>query len=133
MNKSMVLRVLCLVAITCLMVNYACAIEIVPYEDSEFMSASASLSERKDVSFSCVTYYDKETIKITACWLQKKNGNTWSKVCTLQAPTVVMNNINVYAAVMDYSSSIGTGTYRIGFTVNADGHAITRYSNEQTF
>ena len=24
-------------------------------------------------------------------------------------------------------------TYRIGFTINADGHAITRYSNERTF
>ena len=38
-----------------------------------------------------------------------------------------------YTAYMDYSSSIGSGTYRIGFIANADGHTVTRYSNERTY
>ena len=35
--------------------------------------------------------------------------------------------------MMNHSYIIGAGTYRVGFTANADGHAITRYSNERTF
>jgi len=38
-----------------------------------------------------------------------------------------------YLKEMDYSDKIGTGTYRIGATFDADGHSITRYSNSRTF
>ena len=38
--------------------------------------ASALLSTRKDVSFSCSTYEVKGTIKITSYWLQKSLGIT---------------------------------------------------------
>lgn len=95
--------------------------------------ASALLSTRKDVSFSCSTYEVKSTIKITSCWLQKKSGNNWVWVCSLTAPSTVAYNTDIYSALMDYSSKIGTATFRTGFTVNADGHAITRYSNSRTF
>lgn len=38
-----------------------------------------------------------------------------------------------YYKEMDYSDKIGTGTYRVGATFDADGHSITRYSNSRTF
>ena len=123
----------CLVLIISVCISTANAFEIMPLADSEFDVASALLSTRKDVSFSCLTYEIKGTIKITSCWLQKKSGDNWVWVCSLTAPITVATNTDTYAALMDYSSKIGTGTFRVGFTVNADGHAITRYSNSRTF
>ena len=123
----------CLVLIISVYTSTAIASEIMPLADSEFFSASALLSTRKDVSFSCSTYDLKSTIKITSCWLEKKSGNNWAWECSLTSPSTIATNTDTYAALMDYSSQIGTGTYRVGFTVNADGHAITRYSNSRTF
>ena len=57
----------------------------------------------------------------------------WIKVCDLDAPINTATNSMSFGALMDYSSQIDTGTFRVGFTVNADGHAITRYSNSRTF
>ena len=115
------------------LLNIAFASEIVPYADTEFSRATASLTTNKTVSFSCLTIREKEKISITSCWLQKKTNNKWSWAGSLEAPTTIATNTMLYAVVMDYSDKIGSGTYRIGFTINADGHAITRYSNERTF
>lgn len=133
MTKKITRTVVCLGMVLLMLFGTALAEGITPYADSEFMSATASLSTRKDVSFSCYTYEDKASIKVTACWLEKKSGTTFSKVCNLPAPTEEYKDNFAYAALMDYSAYIGTGTYRVGFTVNADGHAISRYSNERTF
>lgn len=116
-----------------IMLNIAFAAEIVPYADTEFRRVTASLTTNKTVSFSCLTIQEKEQIAITSCWLQKKINNKWSWAGSLEAPTTIATNTTMYAAVMDYSDKIGSGTYRIGFTINADGHAITRYSNERTY
>lgn len=123
---------ICLAVIT-LFCTVAYAIEIVPYADSEFITTSASLTTRKSVTFSCSTFQKKSSISITACWLEQKTNNVWNKVCDLEAPSTVSHDMASYVAVMDYSSQIGTGTFRVGFTVDADGHAISRYSNERTF
>lgn len=131
--KKNTLVLICAILLTCVITNIAVASEVMPLADSEFDIASALLSTRKDVSFSCSTYEVKSTIKITSCWLQKKSGNNWVWVCSLTAPSTVAYNTDIYSALMDYSSKIGTGTFRVGFTVNADGHAITRYSNSRTF
>lgn len=111
----------------------ACAIGITPYADSEFSIASASLSFRKTVSFSCITYVEKSCMSITKCWLQQKINHSRIKVCDLDALINTATNSMSFGALMDYSSQIDTGTFRVGFTVNADGHAITRYSNSRTF
>lgn len=125
--------VICILILVSVCVNTAIAFDATPFADSEFFSVTALLSTRKDVSFSCSTYDIKETIKITSCWLQKKSGNSWNWVCSLEAPSTVAYNTDTYVALKSYSEEIGTGTFRIGFVVNADGHAITRYSNERTF
>lgn len=132
MNKTLKTAIVSM-ALIILFTQSAFAIGITPYADSEFSIASASLSSRKVVSFSCVTYVEKSCISITSCWLQQKVNNSWVKVCDLDAPTNTATNSISFGALMDYSSEIGTGTYRVGFTVNADGHAITRYSNSRTF
>ena len=116
-----------------LLINIAFAAEIVPFADTVFKRASASLTTQKTVSFSCLTIQQEEQIVITSCWLQKKTDNKWNWAGSLEAPETVATNTTLYAAVMDYSDKIGSGTYRIGFTINADGHAITRYSNERTY
>lgn len=126
------------IAMVCLVImslfcSVAYAIEIVPYADTEFSMAYASLATNKTVIFSCSTHQKKDCIKITKCWLQKKVNNDWTKDCDLEAPSVTAENTAAYGAYMDYSSDIGTGTYRIAFTVDADGHSITRYSNERSF
>ncbi len=127
-------KVVSFIIVFCVLLSsVALAAEITPYADSEFMRASASLTTKKTVSFSCITYLTKQCIRITKCWLQQKVSGRWIKVCDLEAPTDVTEDGIVYGAVMDYASEIGTGTFRVGFTVDADGHAITRYSNERTF
>ena len=99
--KKNTLVLICAILLTCVITNIGVASEVMPLADSEFDIASALLSTRKDVSFSC--------------------------------SSTVAYNTDIYSALMDYSSKIGTGTFRVGFTVNADGHAITRYSNSRTF
>ena len=132
MKKKLIATVVSVILLV-LFAQNACATGIAPYADSEFSIASASLSSHKTVSFSCVTYVEKKCISVTSCWLQKKVNNKWTRVCDLDAPSNTANNSAAFGAYMDYSSDIGTGTYRIGFTVDADGHAITRYSNERSF
>lgn len=132
MKKKLIAAVVGVILLV-LFVQSACATGITPYADSEFSIASASLSSYKTVSFSCVTYVEKECISVTSCWLQQKVNNRWKRVCDLDAPTNTATNSISFGSYMDYSSDIGTGTYRIGFTVDADGHAITRYSNERSF
>lgn len=108
--------------------------EIMPYADAEFNSATTFLKSTKQVSFRAVTYNIKSSISVSACWLEQKNANgIWSTVCALKTPSIVSVNDFSYSATMDYSSAIGSGTYRIKATYDADGHAITRYSNERTF
>lgn len=132
MSKKLKVSLVFMILLT-LFSQSACAINITPYADSEFGMASASLSSLKAVTFSCMTYQKKNSISITKCWLQQKSNGKWQKVCDLDAPSNIATNTSSYGAYMDYSSDIGTGTFRIGFTVDADGHAITRYSNERSF
>lgn len=57
MNKTLRTVIVSMVLII-LFTQSACAIGITPYADSEFSIASASLSSRKTVSFSCITYVE---------------------------------------------------------------------------
>ena len=68
-----------------------------------------------------------------ACKLYKKNGSKWNFVCSLPVPDTEAEDTILYDASADYSSYIGSGTYRIYTTFNADGHSISRYSNTRTF
>ena len=125
----------CLVAILLTMlVSSALAQEVMPCADEVFHRATASLYSDKWVTYSFVTMSTVEELKVTSCWLQKKVGDAWVWQRTLPTGGVLSNNTNSLAYDIDYSSYItGAGTYRVGFTASADGHTITRYSNERTF
>lgn len=116
------------------LVSAAFAQEITPRADEVFHKAAATLYSDKWVTYNCVVMGVVSELKITSCWLQKKIDGNWVWQRALPTGGVVARNTNSMMYDVDYSSYItGAGTYRVGFTANADGHTITRYSNERTF
>ena len=95
-------------------------------------AATVSLKTTKKVVYDETTYGTQKTISITNCWLEKKIGSKWVRQSALETPSAGKNTFG-YVREMDYSDNIGTGTYRVGATFDADGHSITRYSNSRTF
>lgn len=104
-----------------------------PRADLYFASATAFLAANKQVIFDCTTNDIHNQIRITSVWLEQKVNNEWVTVKSLAAPATIAQNTISYGAVADYSSSIGSGTFRVGFIANADGHTISRYSNSRSF
>ena len=68
-----------LVALMILMsgVSYSLADAIMPLADDVFDATKVELSSSGRVKLYCVTYGNKESIKVTACWLEKKVGGKW--------------------------------------------------------
>ena len=135
MNRQTVISVLSLIlALMCLTVSIGAADEPALCADAVFGSASAFLASNKLVVFNCVAYDVYNRIAITNVWLEKQIDGEWEYAKTLIPPSYVATNMADYGAEVDYSASItGTGTFRIGFTVYADGYIISRYSNSRTF
>lgn len=115
-------------------IGNAMAQEIIPRADTEFVSATTTLKTNKEVTFRSVTYGTKDKLSVVACWLEKKNTDgSWFYVCSMTPPSTVCTNTGAYYASKDYSNYIGTGTYRVWATYDADGHRISRCSNERTY
>lgn len=133
MNKitkfAAVTLILCLVC----MMNVATAYEQSLLADTEFDSAAPTLLSSESVKFAASTYDTKASISVTACWLETYMNGTWIKVCNLTPPSHVATNTFYYSKTVSYASQIGSGTFRVWATFNADGHEITRCSNERTF
>ena len=132
MIKRLVTFILVCILITGIS-SVALANEVMPYADLYFDSASAFLAHNKLVVFDCVAYDIYDRIAITLVWLEQEVNGQWIYVRTLPPPTYVAVNMPAYGAEVSYSSYIGSGTFRIGFTVDADGYSISRYSNSRTF
>lgn len=114
--------------------NTAIASTIIPRADTEFDSTATVLKSSKSVSFRATTFELKDSISVTACWLEIKNSDgTWTTVCSLPVPSAVGTETISFSTSKDYSSYIGNGTYRVWATYTADGHSISRCSNERTF
>ena len=111
----------------------AIAETIMPRADSNFISATAFLAADKRVVFDCTTYDIYDEIRITIVWLEQEIDGEWVATRYLPAPTDVAEDTISYVSVAAYSSYIGTGTFRVGFGVDADGYTIYRYSNTRTF
>ena len=134
MNKTFRQLAFCALALIVLLFNTARAADIAPCADTEFTTTTIILKSTKSVSFRATTYDIKESISVTACWLQIENDDgTWSTVCTLPAPSAMASETFSFSTTAEYSSYIGTGTYRIRATFNADGHTVTVNSNERSF
>lgn len=106
---------------------------IIPFADDVFDATKVELSSAGRVKLYCVTYENHNSIKVTACWLEKKTNEKWAYDCSVTPPQSESTNTNGYAASFNCLSSIGKGTYRIAATFNADGHEITRYSTSTVF
>lgn len=117
-----------------LLTGITASAEIIPRADNTFESASAFLASSKLVVFNCIAYDVHNRIAITNVWLEKQIDGEWEYAKTLTPPSYVATNMADYGAEVDYSAAItGTGTFRVGFTVYADGYIISRYSNSRTF
>lgn len=111
----------------------AYAQSVSPQADTEFMSATVNLTSKKGVVYSCTTYYEKKSLSVSSCWLERQVNGVWSYAGSLSKPSTGNTNAQSLSRSMDYSSSIGSGTFRVAGTFNADGYEITRYSNTRTF
>ena len=132
MKNRKVLLIILLIAVMTSIFHIAIA-EVQPRRADEiFDSATIYLKTTKKVKFDVTTYGNQKTLAVTDCWLEKKSGTKWVKQCDLETPAARSNTFSYYKE-MDYSDKIGTGTYRVGATFDADGHSITRYSNSRTF
>ena len=60
---------------------------IVPLADSVFDATKVELSSSGRVKLYCVTYENMATIKVTACWLEKKVGEQWECDSSLTPPS----------------------------------------------
>ena len=114
-------------------ISYSFADTIMPLADDVFDATKVELSSSGRVKLYCATYENKASIKVTACWLEKKVGGQWKFDCSLTPPAEESNNTNGYASSFNCLSSIGSGTYRLAATFNADGYEITRYSAGVSF
>ena len=132
MNKKVCL-VTTIVIIASLMLGSAYAQGILPRADIYFDSASAFPAANKMVVFDCLLYDVYDRISITDVWLERMVNGQWVYEKALTPPSYVAINMFDYGAEVDYSEDIGNGTFRVGFTVDADGYSISRYSNSRTF
>lgn len=103
-----------------------------PRADEVFSSAYAYIYSNKNLKISCVTY-DPHNIRITSCWYEVKVNGDWDYGAAISLNPSSVSNSLILGAEKNCASYFGTGTYRVGFTVDADGHSITRYSNERTY
>lgn len=134
-------QVIALLATVVLLVsNIGCAFAVYnpPDEinaDPVFASITITFSTYKTAAFSAYTNDIVSYIKVVACWLQKKVDGSWVYYCVLPAPSVETNNTIGYESYMNYSRYVPSdgNTYRIGARFVADGHYVTRYSNQRTF
>ena len=133
-KKHLWITAICLAILFVAGITTAWASEVMPCADTEFISATTTLKSSKQVSFRSITHQTKGQLSVVACWLEKQNTDgSWFYVCSMTPPSTVYTNTSAYSASKDYSNYIGTGTYRVWATYDADGHRISRCSNERTF
>lgn len=131
----MVKRIVAVLFAICLLFNIVMvhAEEIMPIASEYFHSASTSLNANKSVSFYCMTTAPANQLRVSYCWLQQKVDGKWEFVKHLTPPDDVRSGTSIFSLTVSYASEIGSGTYRVAATYNADGHAIAAYSGERTF
>lgn len=108
--------------------------DISPLADEVFRSAYVAFYTDGEADFNCATYLTKGTLYVKNCQLQKKKtSGGWSNVGSAITPDYKASNATSYLATIDFSDSIGTGTYRITCTFVADDYTLPKTSAERTF
>lgn len=124
---SVILAIVMLMTISC-----AYADEVMPRADLVFESATAALCSGKFVVFTALTYDIADSVSVTSVQLEQKVDGNWEYVTDLACPSEQTSCFR-YSQTVYYTSEISTGTYRVVVTFCADGHSITRTSNERTY
>lgn len=124
--------------VTLVLAMYLCLIPIISLAainaDTEFRSASITLTSGKLIVYSANLYDEKESISVVSAYLYiEVSPDVWEFVCSLPVPSYVAYNSASYGSYVDCSAYIGTGNYRVTATYDADGYQITRNSNERSF
>ncbi len=132
MKKSILLAFVLIIVVNLGMISSSSA-EVMPRADSVFHSVTGALYSDKWADFSCCAYEIQGYIKVPFCFLQKEINGQWYTMQSIPHPSYVAYNRSTYGAEIDYSDYIGSGKFRFGFKVDADGHVIIRYSNARTF
>lgn len=130
----MIKRIVALVLSIQLMLalTFSIAEGISPRADLVFADANAILGSGKYVVFTSSTYDVADSVSITEVQLEQKVNGVWTYVKNLTCPSSQTNCVQ-YTRTVYYTDEIGKGTYRIVATFCADGHSITRTSNERTY
>lgn len=116
------------------LLNVALADGTATYADATFLSASCTLGSDKTATFSLTTITFSNRILVSNAWLEQQVDGKWVHVKSLAVPATVATNTISYYASISYANAITTkGTFRIGFTADADGSRTTRYSGSRRF
>ena len=108
--------------------------EMQPFANQYFYEASVAFNNQGKSVFTATTTFQFNNLSVTSCVLQMKSGNTWINSQTLTPPSTTASQRYTYSAEKTYSLNCVSGkTYRLKAIFNADGHTITRYSNEVRF
>jgi len=133
MEGNQMRKILSVFVLMLLISSYTLISQAEILSDPVFDSISVTISTSKAVIFDATTFEEHSSIEITRVRLYKKISNVWTYQGDLPLPTnVSVMSDNIYATA-DYSSYIGTGTYRLYTTFSADGYNVSRYSNTRTY
>lgn len=107
---------------------------IAPHADEVFSSITVTLYSNREADYECVTLQTSSYIEVSACSLYQLINGEWKYIRALRKPSGRETDDVLYSRTVSYTQSeIGSGTYRIGARFTADGHSVTRYSNQKTF
>lgn len=128
-------KYVCLLMVVIQMVCLTCsafAQEVVPCADEVFADAYINLTSGKAASYTAVTYHTCAEIKVTSSYVQQKIDGEWVTIASVSVSGFGANTFS-YTLRADCSGVISDGTYRVVATFSADGHTVTRTSNERTY
>ena len=126
-NKGLIVI---LILIILSLVGYICYDKVIMKEESNKVVEN----NEKDKNVNIENGKDDIELEQVAQNLYKKiSADDWEFVCSLPVPSHVAHNASSYGSYVDCSEYIGTGTYRVTATYDADGYQITRNSNERSF
>ena len=127
MKKTIILVLIILLIMCCSIFAFA-GTTANPY----FSTVTTYLDANKVADFEAYTKEPMNTIQVTYVGLYQLTGTTWNPIASLSCPPDTSSGIS-YNSTRNYSSNIGSGTYKLFVTYYADGHTISRYSNTQTY
>lgn len=107
---------------------------VAPHADEVFTSITITLYSNRKVDYEAVTQDICSYIEVSACSLYQLINGEWKYIRALRKPSGRETDDLLYSRTVSYTQSeIGSGTYKIGARFTADGHSVTRYSNQKTF